>query len=91
MFSIRPCQRPTSQGREQPHVAGEADQPDPGLGQGGVDRSLVRLAVAPEWVVVEGGGGDAGRGGGAQAGGVRGIGQHQRDLGRVVRVAGGLD
>ena len=82
MFSMRPCQALDQERRQQPHVAGEADDLDAGRAQRGVDRRLVRGAVAAEAAMVDDRGRDAGRRRERKPGGVGPVGQHQHDLGR---------
>ena len=74
------------EGRQDAHVAGEGDQLDALLAQRRIHQLLVRLAVLSERAVIDGQGLDPGGGRGLQAEGGRGVGEDQRDLGRIGRV-----
>ena len=72
--------------RQQAHEAGEADDVDPRGLEPLLDRRLEGGAVL-DGLGVDDRGGDAGLGRLGEPGGIRTVGQHQHDLGRIVRAS----
>src|SRR6476661_5142524 len=76
---------------EQPHETTEADQLDPVLAERGFQRFLERGAILAEWLAFDDDRRDAARLGLIETARFSAVGNHQRNLGRIILLARRLD
>ncbi len=84
--AARPCL--DQERRQQPHIAGQADDLDPGGAQRAVDCDFMRRAVAAERAMGDHRHGHSGRGGEGKTGCLGTIGNDQLDASREIRILG---